>query len=278
MTSERAHSFGGNAAAYHSARPTYPAEAVAWLTGPSPRRVLDLGAGTGILTDRLLAAGHQVIAVDPSVEMLAVLSERQPDVTTAVGTAHQIPLPSRSVDVIACGQSFHWFSDEPALAEMARVLRPGGHLALVWNARDERAPWVRKLNAIIGTNDGSAPGLADPLYTSEHFEDPEVAEFRHWHDLDREKLLGLIRSRSEWLTADESRQQSLLERVGALYDEYDRGTAGMQLPFLARCFRAEVRHHASSPEPPGEVDRALHIAAPETDDDPGITLIDWSKP
>ncbi|HZB19181.1 MAG TPA: methyltransferase domain-containing protein [Blastococcus sp.] len=91
----RGRSFGAVAAGYAALRPTYPAEAVAFLLGDGgPRRVLDLGAGTGLLTEVLQGIGHDVRAVDPSPEMLAELTARLPGVGAAVGTAEAIPWPT----------------------------------------------------------------------------------------------------------------------------------------------------------------------------------------
>src|SRR5688500_13886027 len=121
-------SFGGVADEYDSARPGYPDDAVAWLVGRRRASVLDLGAGTGKLTRSLVAAGHDVIAVDPSEPMLDRLVAASPQVRAATGTAEAIPLPDDSVDVVTVAQAFHWFEPARALSEIARVLRPSGNL------------------------------------------------------------------------------------------------------------------------------------------------------
>ncbi|MGY1774632.1 class I SAM-dependent methyltransferase [Geodermatophilus sp. SYSU D00804] len=148
---QRRTSFGSVAADYAALRPGYPADAVAFLLGDRPRRVLDLGAGTGLLTDVLAAAGHEVLAVDPSAEMLAQLRARHPGVPAQVGGAEAIPLPDASVDAVVAGQAAHWFDPEPAAAELRRVLRPGGVVGFVWNTRDETVPWVAALGAALAT-------------------------------------------------------------------------------------------------------------------------------
>ena len=140
-------SFGSVAAEYAQLRPGYPADAVAFLLGEAPRRVLDLGAGTGLLTDQLLAAGHEVVAVDPSADMLAQLTARHPHVEAAVGGAEQIPLPDGSVDAVVAGQAAHWFDPPRAAPELRRVLAPGGVVGFVWNVRDETVPWIAALGA-----------------------------------------------------------------------------------------------------------------------------------
>jgi SAM-dependent methyltransferase len=129
----RALSFGSVAAEYAALRPGYPADAVAFLVGDGGRRVLDVGAGTGLLTEVVLGAGHDVTAVDPSPEMLAELVARLPAVTAAVGSAEALPVDDASVDAVVAGQAAHWFDPAPAAREIRRVLRPGGVLGLIWN-------------------------------------------------------------------------------------------------------------------------------------------------
>ncbi|MCW2695682.1 MAG: SAM-dependent methyltransferase, partial [Modestobacter sp.] len=109
-------SFGAVAADYAALRPGYPAQAVAFLLADRPLRVLDLGAGTGLLTDQLLAAGHEVVAVDPSAPMLAQLAARLPEVEVLLGGAEEVPLPAGSVDAVVAGQAAHWFDLVPAAA------------------------------------------------------------------------------------------------------------------------------------------------------------------
>ena len=152
-TPDWAHSFGGVAEAYERGRPTYPADAVQWMVGDQPSSVLELGAGTGKLTRVLVSLGHDVHATDPDAEMLAILEEQVPGTRTAVASAEDIPLADRSVDVVIAAQAFHWFDLDRALPEIARVLRPGGRLCLVWNQRNEKIPWVRRLGALIGTQE-----------------------------------------------------------------------------------------------------------------------------
>ena len=81
--------------------------------------------------------------------MLAQLAARLPEVPTVVAGAEALPLPDAAVDVVTAAQAAHWFDPGPAAAEMARVLRPGGTVGLVWNMRDDRAPWVAALSALL---------------------------------------------------------------------------------------------------------------------------------
>ena len=120
-----------------------------------PLDIVDLGAGTGKLTRRLLELGHRVTAVEPLPEMLDRLRAAAPGATAVLGTAEVMPLVDGSADVVTAGQAFHWFDHDRALPEIARVLRPGGRLG-VWNMRDEREPWVAKLSEVIGSEDARA--------------------------------------------------------------------------------------------------------------------------
>jgi ubiquinone/menaquinone biosynthesis C-methylase UbiE len=238
-TADRARSFGSVAEAYDRGRPGYPAEAVAWLAGGDAKVVLELAAGTGKLTRELVDQGHAVFATEPDEAMLEVLRRRVPEVSAKVATAESIPANDRSVDVVVVAQAFHWFDHGAALAEIARVLKPGGHLALVWNSRDERIPWVRRMGDILGRQDLDTSS-SDHVVQSEHFGFVEEATFKHWQEVNRETILDLARSRSTVTTMDDDEREDHLARVLAFYDDYGRGMDGMRIPYVTRCYRAVV--------------------------------------
>jgi ubiquinone/menaquinone biosynthesis C-methylase UbiE len=279
-------SFGPVADAYDRARPSYPGEAVSWMTGAGRSTVLELGAGTGKLTEVLHRAGHDVLATDPLIDMLTVLADRVP-AHHAVATAEHIPVRSRSMDVVVCGQSFHWFDHDPAMAEIARVLRPGGIVALAWNTYDEGIPWVKRLKKLVSPNvDDEA--RAKPLMETPFFGFVEQKQFRFWQPHTAKSLADLARSTSHVATMSESARADVLAKVDALYAEYGRGHDGMQVPYITRCYRAVVRHQDLPPEilgppvpPPGlEDDEELTgpITPPESrkpPEDPGMQLIDF---
>jgi ubiquinone/menaquinone biosynthesis C-methylase UbiE len=245
-----AHSFGGVAEAYERGRPSYPAEAARWLLGDHPLTVLELGAGTGKLTRVLVELGHDVHATDPDAAMLAVLEDRLPGVRTAVASAEEIPLPAGSVDAVIAAQAFHWFDLDRALPEIARVLRPEGRIGLLWNWRNEKIPWVRRLGALIGTQDQQSDP-AQALIFSELFGFVEEHEFSHWQSIDRKTIQDLVLSRSNVAVLDEAGRQAKLAEVVTFYDEYGRGMDGMQLPYVTRCFRAQVLDRPSYDEAHG---------------------------
>jgi SAM-dependent methyltransferase len=232
----RAASFEGVAGVYERARPEYPADAVEWLVGDA-RRVLDLGAGTGKLTRRLLTRGREVVAVDPSGAMLAELRRAVPGIEALVGTAEAVPLPDASFDAVAVAQAFHWFDHGPALAEIARVLRPGGVLAIVWNARDEREPWVQRLGEVIGVERVDTAELRAAVAPSGLFGPLEYATFAHEQRIGRDALLELVASRSYCATREPSERAEILEEVARVFDEF-ASDGEVLLPYLVDAYRA----------------------------------------
>jgi ubiquinone/menaquinone biosynthesis C-methylase UbiE len=247
-----ARSFGSVAEAYERGRPSFPREAAAWLAGDQPVTVLELGAGTGKLTRELVALGHDVHASDPDPAMLEVLVRQLPDVRVSESGAEEIPLPDRSVDVVVAAQSFHWFDHGRALPEIARVLRPGGHVALAWNTRDERIPWVRRLGRLIGSQEQGIDESAKPLVLSELFGFVDEATFPFWQQIDQHTLRDLVLSRSNVASLDEAGRAAKLAVVAAVYAEFGRGIDGMQLPYDCRCFRAVVTERPEAEEPEDE--------------------------
>jgi SAM-dependent methyltransferase len=237
VRAERAASFARVADAYEQARPGYPLEAVRWLAGEVPCDVVDIGAGTGKLTRSLVALGHRVVAVEPLPEMLDRLRAAVPDATAVVGAAESTPLPDGTADVVACAQAFHWFDQERALVEIARVLRPGGRVAIVWNIRDERVPWVSELSEAMVGRTGIGRGVSGPIGQSGLYGAVEHETFEHAHEVDRDTLRALVLSRSYCAVLSEEERAPILEHVDALFDAHASGGV-LVLPYVTECFRA----------------------------------------
>lgn len=267
-------SFGAVAEAYERGRPSYPAEAVSWLVGGEAKVVLELGAGTGKLTRELVAQGHAVYATEPDAGMLELLEARVPGCSAKVAGAEEIPANDRSVDVVVAAQAFHWFDHEVALPEIARVLKPGGHLALTWNFFDQRIPWVRRLVATIGEQTMTSSSH-EVVAASDLFGPVEEKTFAHWQDVNRETLVDTVASRSYVSSLDEAAREPLLDKVRALYDDYGRGHDGMQLAYRTECFRAQVidRHDGATTNPGDEASQDRPIISDGTDTD--MLLIDF---
>jgi SAM-dependent methyltransferase len=240
VRAERAASFARVADAYEQARPGYPADAVLWLAGETPCDVVDLGAGTGKLTRTLVDLGHRVTAVEPLTEMLDQLRSAVPGATAVEGGAEAIPLPAGSADVVTVAQAFHWFDHGPALVEIARVLRSGGRVALVWNIRDESQSYVSELSDAMVGRTGVDTGSIDPIDASGLFGPVERATFSHVQAVDRETLLELVRSRSYCAVLSAEEQAPVLQNVDDLFTEHARDGV-LELPYLTECFRATRR-------------------------------------
>jgi ubiquinone/menaquinone biosynthesis C-methylase UbiE len=214
-------SFDSVAEIYERTRPGYSDEALAWVAQRLPlKRVLDLGAGTGKLTRQLVALGADVVAVEPGDAMRAVLERVVPEAEALAGSAESIPLPDESVDVVTVAQAFHWFRPEEALAEIHRVLRPGGGCALISNDRDDDDPLVHALNVILhrlrpeGTHEGDeafAAIEATPLFTR-----LEKRQFPHSDRLDVDEIVGLMTSISAVAAAPPDVRASVEAEVRAL--------------------------------------------------------------
>jgi SAM-dependent methyltransferase len=207
--------------------------------------VLDLGAGTGLLTDVLLAAGHEVVAVDLSGPMLDQLRTRLPQVAAATGGAEAIPLPDADVDAVVAGQAAHWFDVAPAAAELRRVLRPGGVVGLVWNTRDERVPWVHALGELLAeeARDHEADQTVVDRFAAELPAEVAVFDSAVAQQVTPEQVVGGIGTRSYVATMDDARRTEFLGRVRALLAEHP-DTAGrpvLELPYTTRAYRLTPR-------------------------------------
>ena len=235
----RARSFGAAADLYERARPEYPDAAVDWLVPDGAQRVLDLGAGTGKLTRALASRGLEVVAVEPIDEMRTSLAAALPEVEAVKGTAEEIPLPDDSVDAITVAQAWHWVDPELATAEAARVLRPGGTLGLIWNRRDERIDWVRKLSKVMGSGDAEVIEMegievGPPFGPTETF----VTDWERPMDVDL--LVEMAASRSYVITATPRRRREILDGIRALVEWDPHLGREFDFPYRTFCFKARL--------------------------------------
>ncbi len=141
MEAARATSFGAWAEEYDAWRPSYPDAAVDWLVPPGASQVVEVGAGTGKLTDLLVERGLDLDVVEPDGRMLSVLGQRHPDVRTHEAGATGLPVVDASADAVLVADAWHWFPTAEAAAEAARVLRSGGWLGCVWNIARLQQDW-----------------------------------------------------------------------------------------------------------------------------------------
>ena len=198
-----------------------------------------MGAGTGKLTTRLVERGLDVVAVDPIPDMLEVLRTSLPETRALLGTAEEIPLEDNSVDVVLVAQAWHWMDADRAIPEVARVLRPGGRLGLVWNTRDERLGWVRELGRIIGSDgDGGRVDVTLP----EPFTDLARHQVEWTSYLTPQALIDLVASRSYCITSPAEVRTRTLDRVRELLSTHPAlaNSNGLALPYVTVCTRATL--------------------------------------
>ena len=192
------------------------------VLGAAPRRsLLDLAAGTGKFTRLLIPSGAEVVAVEPVAAMRTQLHASLPAVTVLDGTAEAIPLERASVDGVVAAQAFHWFDAPAALAEIHRVLRPEGRVALVWNVRDASVDWVRRFEEIMVAAAGSKPyepGIdwAAVVADAGGFGPLHHERFSHDQDLTADLLVDRAASTSYVSALDDDARQACLDEVADL--------------------------------------------------------------
>jgi ubiquinone/menaquinone biosynthesis C-methylase UbiE len=243
--------FGSEAEAYERARPGYPPEVVAWaveVLGIAPgRRVADLAAGTGKLTRLLLAFGADLLAIEPVDGMRSVLHRQLPDVAVVGATAEATALRDGSLDALTVAQAFHWFDAPRALEEFHRVLRPGGRIALIWNARDRTVDWVDQLWSVMDRVEKRAPWRRHDEWRESAFVDTpwfeplHEATFRHEQMLTVDGVIDRFRSVSHVASMPPDAQDAVLGEVRAILASHPdtRGRDEVAIPYRVDCYWAQ---------------------------------------
>jgi len=231
-------SFDGVAGRYDAARPSYPREAVDWLVPQDARTVVDVGAGTGKFTRLLQRPGRTVIAVEPSAGMRAELAALLPGALAHEGSGESIPLPDASADAVTFAQAWHWVDPPSASVEVARVLRKGGTLGLLWNLRDERVEWMRELGAAMRADGDHYRGDTQDPAVEEPFGEPE-RQFVEWvQPATRASILDTVRSRSYFDLLAEDEQRSTLDAVVAVLRRHPESDGpAIVMPYVTASFR-----------------------------------------
>lgn len=210
-----------NGSTYAAGRPGYCEESVNFLIAQlgidDNCRLLDLGAGTGKLTEQLVGTGATITAVEPSASMRAEFHDILPLVSIFDGTGEAIPLEDNSCDVVVVAQAFHWFDPERALAEIARVLTKTGRLGLVWNERDESVAWVHDLSVAmqwttrqpyrVGTD------FVPVVINNGPFTHAQRARFTFSDAMDHERIRQRVLSTSYVAAANDDERNSIMNAV-----------------------------------------------------------------
>jgi SAM-dependent methyltransferase len=229
---ERASSFGSIADHYGRYRPGPSAEAVSWVLPGHVGRVVDLGAGTGGLTRRLVGRADEVVAVEPDGRMREVLAQTLPEVRALAGTGESIPLPDRCAEAVLASASWHWMDLVPTLQEVGRVLVPGGTLGVMWSGPD-LSSFVEQTQTLLGDvqfalDDASAAELTAALRNPHGadqvlvippgvpFEQPETTIFTWDVALNADELVGLLGTYSWVILMPEDARRRLFDTARRL--------------------------------------------------------------
>ena len=189
-----------------------------------------------------------MFCIDRDVEAVAALSDRLGTRLHVAGQVESLPYLSCHFDVVTASANLHRFAPGLALSEIARVLKPGGALAVAYNVRDDTVPWVKRLAAILRQADPSAMSGDFGLVSLEHvnaspyFGEVSHHDFRNWVPIGRAGLITMVERRPETAGLEPAAREHLLAEVGALYDSSARPPEPLLLPYRAACWRAQVDH------------------------------------
>lgn len=235
--------FDRSAATYERGRPGYPADAVRFLgrtfhLGPGST-IVELGSGTGKFTRALLPLGAAVVAIEPMEGMRREFGRRVPTVPVLAGSAESIPLPDGFADAVFAAQSFHWFQGGTALREIARVLRPGGGLGLLWNEREKQTGWAREFATILNHHGGRGPARRGGGWQAAFrrptspFRPPRVRRFPHAQSAPAAAFPAWALSVSRIQVLPAAHRQQVAREVRTLLATHPttRGRSVITLPF-----------------------------------------------
>jgi SAM-dependent methyltransferase len=242
-----AQGFGRGVNTYSRGRPDFPPQALDWLLTDlklcAGTAALEIGAGTGKFTRLLTNTGASLVAVEPVPAMLARLVSDLPGTTALRGQAQSLPFASGVFDAVLCAQSFHWFATPAALAEIHRVLRPGGVLGLIWNVRDQSVDWVAKLTEIMAPFEGGAPRYDDGewrgVFPARGFGPLHENSFAHSHSgAPRHVIVDRVASVSFIAALDAPARRRVLDLVRALIAATPAlaGRDTVDLPYVTRVY------------------------------------------
>jgi len=221
-----------------------PAEALEWLTGTEPTTILLVGASDAYAAF-FARAGHAVTVADRDAHALTRITGHRSWVHVVAAAGESLPFDPCCFSVVLAIQNFHTFAPGLALGEWARVLRPGGRVGIAYLARDDSVPWVKKLRATVRAflpdamsgDDGDPAGA---LAQSAYFPSVEATSFRTWVPATRAQLQDNARGATGADQLPPSDLEAMLATIGELYDAYARVPDPLLLPYVIRCWRAQV--------------------------------------
>jgi SAM-dependent methyltransferase len=251
---EKAVSFGSVAESYDRVRPGPAPQALDWLVPQGCEVAVDLAAGTGLFTRELLGRAARVVAVEPDPRMRGVLARRSPEVDVREGRGEAMPLPEASADAVFVSTAWHWLDPARAVPEIARVLRPGGRLGVIWTTRDRAEDWVAELDLLrlpgISDGEGGWPRTVEEaraaldrhhtvaLPDGSEFADQEAESFRFSRTVSIDDALALLASNSAFITASAADRAAGLASCREALERRAGDSSMIEMPMRSWCWRA----------------------------------------
>ena len=227
---------------YDRVRPGPPGEALDWLVPRNCEVAVDIAAGTGLFTRALQSRVAQVIAVEPDDRMRAVLAARSPGVRAVAGRGEAIPVPDASADGVFVSSAWHWLDPSQAVPEIARVLRDGGRLGVIWTSRDRGVDWVAELDMLRRPPDaGSQPRRRREITLPEDapFENFASASFTFARTMPVDDAVDWMATYSRVITASPAERAATLARVREALLRQADGAGMIEIPMRSGCWRAD---------------------------------------
>jgi ubiquinone/menaquinone biosynthesis C-methylase UbiE len=247
----RATSFGQVAGDYDRVRPGPPQEALDWLVPQDCQVAVDVAAGTGLFTRALQRRVTQVIAVEPDERMRAVLAARSPGVRAVAGRGEAIPVPDASADGVFVSSAWHWLDPDQAVPEIARVLRDGGRLGVIWTSRDRRVDWVAELDVLRRPHAVRSAEDARSQLRRRHevtlpgnapFENVASASFAFARTMTVDDAVDWLATYSGLITASAEERAAALARARQALLRRASADGMIEIPIRSACWRADRTH------------------------------------
>jgi SAM-dependent methyltransferase len=234
---------------YDKVRPGPLPDAVDWLLPEGCLIAVDLAAGTGLFTRAIEGRVPRVVAVEPDQRMRDVLAQRSPGIEVLAGAAEEMPLPDAYADAVLVSTAWHWFDPERAVPEIARVLKDGGRLGVVWTSRDRDPDWVAELDILRNGGAAEPQAIAEvrahlerhhsvTLPAGARFGAPEVASFRSSRTLSVDDALDWLATSSQFIMAAPPDRAADRVRLRAALAKRSAGSGLVDMPVRSWCWRA----------------------------------------
>jgi SAM-dependent methyltransferase len=243
---------------YDRVRPGPPDAALDWLVPQNCEIAVDIAAGTGLFTRALQRRVAHVIAVEPDDRMRVVLAIRSPGVRAVAGWGEAIPVPDASVDAVFVSSAWHWLDPGRAVPEIARVLRDGGRLGVIWTSRDRRVDWVAELDMLRRPRAVRSAGDARSQLRRRHevtlpdgepFENVASASFAFVRTMTVDDAVDWLATYSGLITAPAEERAAGLARAREALLRRANEDGMIEIPIQSTCWRADRVHRPASGRP-----------------------------